>query len=354
MPDADAPPPPPSPAEGAQPAAAAQQQQQQQGDDTLDDYLKAFEQGMVAALKLRRAMGDSDNARGIYEVLMVKGLQHVGERSMQVIAAMLGLCCVWEEERSSKRRARAPQAEACAAKLLAIAKDPPEWLLEKGGAEIRLHGCLTPAVLALEALCHGASVDHELRRYDAAEAKYQEALALAEGDGAAGDKAALRETGQFAMALSGVSQLRQSAAIAACGATPSEGIVDTDALAKAEALPDEVPPEAVALFKESVGFGLRALALIKKLEGDESVMAASAHAALGDVYLSMRNKRVAIMNYARAAQICEKMLGEAHPETLRLRSVVGVLAASEPAGKPVEASAASMPASGPVDSSAFL
>ena len=68
MPDADAPPPPPSPAEGAQPAAAAQQQQQQQGDDTLDDYLKAFEQGMVAALKLRRAMGDSDNARGIYEV----------------------------------------------------------------------------------------------------------------------------------------------------------------------------------------------------------------------------------------------------------------------------------------------
>ena len=60
------------------------------------------------------------------------------------------------------------------------------------------------------------------------------------------------------------------------------------------------------------------------------------------------------MNYARAAQICEKMLGEAHPETLRLRSVVGVLAASEPAGKPVEASVASMPASGPVDSSAFL
>ena len=287
--------------------------------DDAADYLRAFDQGMAAALRLRRAMGDAENARGIYEVLMLKGEQHMGEGSMHVCAALLGLCSTWEEERSSGRRAHAPQAAAAADKLHRIATEPPEWLKEEGGAEIFLYGRVTPEALQIDALCHRASVHLELQEYDGADAKYQEALALAEGDS---DKAAsLRETPQYAMALSGVSQLRQSAALVACGATPSQALTDGATLASANTLPETLPPEAVALFKEAVGFGLRALACAKACEGGgaESTMCMSAHAALGDVYLSMRNGRGAVLNYARAAQIAEKALGEAHPETLRLR-----------------------------------
>lgn len=319
------------------------------------DYDAAFAQGMAYAAKARAELGDAENARGIYEVLMTKGSEIKGKHALETTAAMLGLLNVWEEESAAERKAHAPQVKAICARLLKMCdggEDGAQWLHGTESVDVPYVGPMDARRLRLHANAHLGSMHHEMQDYDEALASFDNAIEAGEaGEHAPGAADARAE---LVMALNGKAQLTQSLALRAAGATPSEAVQTTGDVERQQTLAkDDLPDDAKRLFREATALGLRALQLARDLaeeekdeEGDAaeddghgatSPMLLAIYCTLGDIAFTMRNKRLCTMNYTHAARQSMRCYGNDHPETKRVLALLSFAQSHTAVGKPVDA-----------------
>jgi len=323
------------------------------------EFEKAFAEGMAYAARARSMLGDLTNARGIYEVLMTKGAQVTGKASTYTLAAMMGLLNIFEEETAKQRREHAPQVVAIAARMIRMCdKQEPgcEWLhevREEGPVEVPYVGPMDARRLRLQANAHLGSMHHENQAYDEAIACYDAAIEAAEATPATANAVDVRA--ELVMALNGKAQCVQSLAIKAGGSTPAEAVQTTGDVERQQTLPkDDLPDEAKKHFRSATELGLRALQLARELSAEEAdenpeeagdddghgptnPMLLAVYCTLGDIAWTMRNKRLAVLNYTHAARQSIKCYGEDHPETKKALTLLSFAQSHTAVGKPVEA-----------------